>query len=246
MIAVRWGMLVAATLLILAVFGALAPDLQPSALRVAVTAVVGLLAPFFWPGRAATPTRTALRIAAWSAAAACVAAIALGIGINPGQPFPRILAACTMLMLILLVTHAVAAGIEEICRQSGDAGSAREMAGRTAAIVLALLGSLPLWLGPAGELLAGGHPWVIDAVVGVSPLTHLAVASGNDLLRNQWFYQHSNLAALQFSYPDLTELTLYYSAACLVLAVIVPAPWRSRRLIAGATGNFFTTEETKR
>ena len=109
-----------------------------------------------------------------------------------------------MLMLILLVTHAVAAGLEGRLRgQSGDAETAREMAGRAAALALALLGSLPLWLGPAAELLAGRHPWIIDAVVGMSPLTHLAVASGNDLLRNQWFYQHSNLAALQFSYPSL-------------------------------------------
>ena len=71
------------------------------------------------------------------------------------------------------------------------------MAGRTVALVLALLGSLPLWLGPAGELLSGRQPWIIDAIVGMSPLTHLAVASDNDLLRNEWLYQHSNLAALQ-------------------------------------------------
>ena len=97
------------------------------------------------------------------------------------------------------------------------------MAGRTAAIALALVGSLPLWLGPAGELLAGRQPWIIDAVVGVSPLTHLAVASGNDLLRNQWFYQHSNLAALQFSYPGLARLTLSYASAILALALVALA-----------------------
>ena len=109
-----------------------------------------------------------------------------------------------MLMLILLVTHALAAGLEGHWRgQSADAERPARWPAAAAAIVLALLGSVPLWLGPAGELLARRHPWIIDAVIGVSPLTHLAVASGNDLLRNPWFYQHSNLAALQFSYPSL-------------------------------------------
>lgn len=230
MIAARLAMLAVAGALILAAFGATAADLQPSALRVAVTAVIGLIAPLFWPGNAATPARTALRIVIWSAATACVAAISLGIAGNPGQQFTRVLAACGMLMLILLVTHTVAAGLEgRLRRQSMDAETAREMSGRAATLALALLGSLPLWLGPAGELLAGRrNPWIIDAVIGTSPLTHLAVASGNDLLRNQWFYQHSNLAALQFSYPSPATLILSYAFASLALALIPLAyrrPW---------------------
>jgi hypothetical protein len=231
MIAARWAMLAVAGALMLAAFGATTTELQPSALRVAVTAVIGLIAPLFWPGSAATPARTALRIVAWSAAAACLAAIALRIAGNPGQPFAQILAACGMLLLILLVTHAVAAGLEGRLRaQSGDAETAREMAARAATLGLALLGSLPLWLGPAGELLAGRYPWIIDAVVGMSPLTHLAVASGNDLLRNQWFYQHSNLAVLQFSYPSPAQLILSYGSVFLALALIPLASRRPRRI----------------
>jgi len=234
MIAVRWATLALACMLMLAAVGA--TDLQPSALRVAVTAIIGLSAPLFWPGNAATPARTALRIAAWSAAVACLAAIALQFAGNPGQPFARTLAACGMLLLILLVTHAVAAGLEWRWRdQSGDAESAREMAGRAAALALAFAGSLPLWLGPAAELLAGRYPWIIDAVIGVSPLTHLAVASGNDLLRNQWFYQHSNLAALQFSYPSPAELILAYGSVSLALALIALAMRRPRSRIDGAS-----------
>ena len=68
MIAARWAMLAVASALMLAAFGATASDVQPSALRVAVTACIGLIAPLFWPGKAATPARTALRIAGWSAA----------------------------------------------------------------------------------------------------------------------------------------------------------------------------------
>ena len=226
MIAARWAMLAVAGVLMLAAFGA--SDLQPSALRLAVTAIIGLIAPLFWPGNAATPTRTALRIATWSAAVACMAAIALRIAGNPGQPFARILVACGMLLLILLVTHAAAAGLEFAWHgQSRNAETAREMAGRAAALVLALIGSLPLWVGPACELLVGRHPWIIDAAIGISPLTHLAVASGNDLLRNQWLYQHSNLAALQFSYPALAEVTAAY-AAVLLLLVFFPLASRYR------------------
>ncbi len=234
MIAARVVTLAVAGVLMLAAFGA--ADLQPSALRVAVTAIIGLIAPLFWPGNAATPARTARRIAAWSVAVACLAAIVLIAG-NPGQPFARILAACGMLLLILLVTHAVAAVLETSLQgRSGDSEAAREMAGRAAALALAFVGSLPLWLGPVCELLAGRHPWIIDAAIGVSPLTHLAVASGNDLLRNQWLYLHSNLAALQFAYPSLAGLLLFYGFVSLALALF-PLVSRRPRLQTNQAGS---------
>ena len=246
MIAVRWAMLAMTTVPMLAALGATASDLQPSAQRLAITAVAGLTAPLFWPGAAATPARTALRIAAWSFAAACLAAIELRIAGGSAQPFARIAAACAMLLLVLLVTHAFAAALEGRLRgRARDAEDAREIAGRAAAIALALLGSLPLWLGPAGELLASRYAWMIDAVVGASPLTHLAVASGNDLLRNQWFYQHSNLAALQFSYPGLAEITLSYAAVCLALAFVALAARSARRPVGGTTPTFPGKEHPK-
>ena len=244
MITARWTMLAVAALLMLAAFGA--SDLQPSALRLAVTAIVGLIAPLFWPGNAVTPTRTALRIAGWSAAAACLAAIALRIAGDTAQPFARILAACGMLLLILLVTHAAAAGLEVRWHgQSGNAETAREMAGRAAALALALVGSLPLWAGPACELLSGRHPWIIDAAIGVSPLTHLAVASGNDLLRNQWLYQHSNLAPLQFSYPGIADVAVAYAGILLLLALFPLASLRRRRPTDGPAPTYSTMEQSK-
>jgi hypothetical protein len=219
--------------LVLAALGAAAAVQQPSALRMMVTAVVGLLAPLFWPGNAATPLRTALRIVLWSAAAAGLAVIALQLSGSPAQPFSQILESCGMLMLILLVTHTVAAGLEGQLQaggaQSGDAQGAREMAGRTVAIALALLGSTPLWLGPVAELASDHQPWTIDALIGMSPLTHLAVASGNDLLRNQWLYEHSNLAAIQFSYPGGAELAGSYVVLSVLLALFALAFRRLRR-----------------
>jgi len=237
-------MLVAAGLT-LAALRASPTELPPSALRLAVTAVVGLLAPLFWPGVAASPARTTLRIGVWSAAAAGLAAIALrGLG-GTAQPWARILASCAMLMAILLLTHAAAAGLEALLRvRLADAQGARETAGRTAVLALALLGALPLWLGPAAELLSSRHAWALDAAIGASPLTHLAVASGNDLLRNEWLYQNSNLAALPFSYPGLAPLAWSYATVCGLLALCALARSRWRRPAAEAAHRRPTQENT--
>ena len=122
------------------------------------------------------------------------------------------------------------------------------MAGRTVAIGLALLGALPLWLGPVGELLSDRHEGLIDAVIAVSPLTHLAVASGNDLLRNPWFYQHANLAALKFSYPGLAELAAAYAAVTAFVAMLALAAWglqRGQRRSADRTRMDLDLEKTR-
>jgi hypothetical protein len=240
-IAARWALLAVAAALMLAALGATASELPPSALRVLVAAVVALLAPLSWPGIAGTPARTALRVAAWSAASSVLAAIAMRLLGPATQPWMRIIETGAMLMLILLLTHTVAAALESWWRgAAADAPGAREFAGRSAALGLALLGALPLWLGPASELLSRREPWLIDAVLGASPLTHLAVASGNDLLRNQWFYQHSNLAALPFAYPGPTELAWGYASAALALGLIALVFHLARR--PGATHSPSTLE----
>lgn len=245
MIAVRWGLLLAATLMLLAVLGAADPDLQPSALRLMVTCVVALLAPVFWPGIAATPSRTALRVAGWSVAAACLAALALwAFGTNV-QPLSRVAAACSMLALVLIVTHALVAVLEGHWRgPSADPQVSRELAGRSAALALALLGSLPLWFGPAAESLSARQAWIVDASLALSPLTHLAVASGNDLLRNQWFYQHSNLASLQTAYPELNAIAWTYLFACSMLLLTALSSRRRQPAIDG-TSLIYSTKEKK-
>ena len=228
MIAARWGMLLVAALSILAAWGATSPAGQSSSLRVEVTAVIGLLAPLFWPGRAATGSRTAVRVVAWSAAAAASAAIFLLA--HPAQSWGRVAAACAMLMAMLIVAHAVVATIERRGHAAADgAASARELAGPAMTGALAALGTLPFWLGPAAEALSTRHPGIIDVVVGLSPVTHLAVASGNDLLHNPWLYEHSNLAVLPVSYPELGTLAWGYATACVALAMIVLASRRARR-----------------
>jgi hypothetical protein len=118
----------------------------------------------------------------------------------------------------------VAVGIESRLRiRSLDEHIARAIAGVAVVAVLALLGSLPLWLGPAAELLSARNHGAIDAALGLSPLIHLAVAAANDLLRNDWFYQHSSLAGLPFSYPGLAATAWAYAAASVFLMLVVLA-----------------------
>jgi hypothetical protein len=217
MIAARCGMLFVAAWLALVAAGANAADVPPPVLRVMVAAVLGLLAPLFWPGVGATPARTVLRVAAWSAAAACLAGVLLrGFG-HAAQPLMPDVAVCGMLWLILVVALMAAARLEAWFGGAAPGqGGAHALAGVAVAFVLALLGALPLWLGPGAELLATRQPnGAIDIVLGLSPLSHLSVAAANDLLRNDWFYRHSSLAGLQFSYPGLATTAWALAAAGL-------------------------------
>jgi hypothetical protein len=226
-----------------AAFGALTMSLQPSAQRLVFTAIAGLLAPLFWPGAASTVGRTAIRISVWSIAIALLTLMALMVFGGARQPIRWVAVACMMLVLVLMLTHSLAAAIElHLRKRSVAEGVARERAGRTAAIVLGVIGALPLWFGPTAEVLARTEPWIIDAVVGMSPLTHLAIASGNDLLRNEWLYDHSNLSRLAVSYPGLAPLLVSYGSILLALALVALAqrsPWRR----FGGAGTTRTTME---
>ena len=222
--AMRWAMLVAAALAILVVSGAMATPIQGSSLRLAVTAVFALLAPLFWPGRGATSARTVLRVVAWSIAVTVSAAIAILVVARPAQPWLPVVEVCAMLLMLLLLSHAAAAALESRWHvRSVDAAQARELAARAVAIALGLWGTLPFWAGPMAELVTTSHPGTIDAALGASPLAHLAVAANNDLLRNAWLYEHSNLAVLSVSSPEPATLAWYYGSACLTLALVVLA-----------------------
>jgi hypothetical protein len=234
-LAARLAGLAATALFLLAALGAAAPDLQVSARLVMVTSVIGLLAPLFWPGRADTPRLTAARIIGWSLAAtllAVVAALLSGVGV---AWIFRTAAACGVLFLVLVVVHAAAAVLESLLHgRTKQADGARETAAWLVTAVLVTVAAAPLWLGPASELASASRPQAVDAVVAVSPLTHLAVASGNDLLRNQWFYQHSNLAGLRFDYPRPAPLMIAYgllAAALLIVPAVLPARRRRDALI---------------
>jgi len=239
--AARLAGLAATALLLLAALGAATQDPQVSARLVAVTAVIGLLAPLFWPGRAGTRRLTAARIIGWSLAAtllAGVAALFSGVGV---AWISHTVAVCAVLFLVLVVVHAAAVVLESLLHgRTKQADGARETAAWLVTTALVTVAAAPLWLGPAAELASASRPQAVDAAVAVSPLTHLAVASGNDLLRNQWFYQHSNLSGLRFDYPRLAPLMTAYSllaAALLIVPAVLPARGRpdARTLLTPST-----------
>lgn len=232
----RWALLLLACVPVLAAFGAMTPNLQPSALRLLVAVVVGWLAPLFWPGLVnASLVRNGLRLGAWCLAALALAALGLVTLGRGTQRWVDILGVCAMLLPILLLGHLLAAAMQA-WQRAPQAGAAAHAAapGRGAAgaamLALALLGAAPLWLGPVAELLTGEHPGIVDALVAASPVTHLAVASGLDILRNPWLYQNSNLAALPVNYPEPALLAQCYALACFAgLAALAVALRRQGR-----------------
>jgi hypothetical protein len=173
-------------------------------------------------------------VVVWSAAAAALAG-PLPLGVSPTARAPAALAAggtvALALLAVLLIAHAAAAALERhwTARPTGDA-HARPAAGLTVAAVLAVAGTLPFWLGPAAELAARQHPAALDLVVAWSPVTHLAVASGHDILRQAWLYEHANLAALPVEYPAGATLAWAYAAALALLVIAALRPWRPLRL----------------
>lgn len=230
MIAARWVLLLLSTAAAAAAMGVGAAELAPSAARLIVACVAALLAPLFWPGTSGSKAHPALRVVLWSLAVAALAGLvmrALGGAAQAALPILRTLA---MLLPILLLTHAAAGLGEQLLRRRGvDAARSRDAAGRSAVLALAGAAALPVWLGPSAELLSARHESLVDTVVAASPLTHLALASGNDLLRNAWLYEHSNLAALAVSYPDLRWTALGYAlAVALLLACLALRPGRGR------------------
>jgi len=231
MIAARVALLAVSAALASAVWGALQMSQQPSAQRLVVTSVVALLAPLFWPGAAASELRTGSRITGWSLAAAAIALCLLFAAGRGRQSFTQLLSAGAMLALVLAITHTVASAVERRLQIAAIA-NARELAGLLATVLLALVGAMPFWLGPAAELAQRVHAGIVDVVVAGSPLTHLAIASGNDLLRNEWLYDHSNLAKLAVTYPRMPGVVLAYVVILLALALLWPAQRNLRRRFA--------------
>ncbi len=75
--------------------------------------------------------------------------------------------------------------------------------------VLAILFSAPVWLGPLTEQ-TGNTPGLTNLIVGVSPLSALAVSLDVDYLRTGWFYKHSVLGSLRYEYLSWTGYVLIY------------------------------------
>ncbi len=70
----------------------------------------------------------------------------------------------------------------------------------------------PLWLAPLLDQLQIARP-LIDLLIGLNPLTWLAVLAEQDYLRSEWFYRNSPLGGMRYDYP--TPLGIFLG--CLVI-----------------------------
>lgn len=207
----RAGLLMIATLVALSASGAAFGQTHASAWRVTAAAAVLLLAPLFWPGRSHGAWR---RVAGWSLAGVAVAVVAT-VALGPAGRWDAVALVALQLGALLLLAHALCAWLEAPVGGPVAAGAA-------VALLLALAGALPVWAGLAS----------LDALLAASPFTHLAVASGNDLLRNPWLYENTPLGGLPAEYPAGTTLAAAYAASLLTLAALA---WRRGAFTASVT-----------
>ena len=220
------GLVVSTALLTVAVVGS-GGDLQPSAQRVLAAAVPGLLAVLFRPVLYPTASwrRHAGVIAAWALVVATVALLT-GLVLAPDLAWRtlRPLLATVACLLVLILPVLTLATLLDVL-SAGASRVSRSAAGEASAwcltALLVLLASAPLWLGPAAELALPERPGVSEAVLAASPLSPLAVSAGNDLLRNQWFYQRANLASLPVAYGRPAATLAVGLAAFAVLLVLL-------------------------
>lgn len=85
-------------------------------------------------------------------------------------------------------------------------------------LLFTLMASAPLWLGPAVERSIPGFPGV-NTVIAVTPISYLAMATDYDYLHSSWFYRHTPLGSLRYSYPDEALLAIAYLAGSLSLHI---------------------------
>lgn len=101
----------------------------------------------------------------------------------------KLLPLAVILFLLLLSALSV------VMVNARNQGGARQLV----FLVIAISLSAPLWLGPLAEA-TGNSSTTTNLIVGVSPLSALAVSLDLDYLRTSWFYQHSVLGSLRYEY----------------------------------------------
>ena len=85
----------------------------------------------------------------------------------------------------------------------------------------------PVWAAPIAEL-AGNPPWLTNLIVAISPASMFAVALDLDLMRTSWFYEHSAIGSLRYSY-------IPWAAYIATMAVLAIAAASRSRLIQRRT-----------
>jgi hypothetical protein len=199
-----------------------------------VTAVPTLLAPLFWNRLDGGPLHLAGEVLVPPAAAWGVAVLWFGLKGAPLRLHPLLLTALLAIGMLTVVCQCARVIAGAACRAGAPPASAREWARWSVTAMLWLASAAPLWLGPVADLGARVNADVPSRILAASPLAHLATAAGYDLLRNQWFYAHSSLGALQVGYPAVRILLLSYAFAAATLTLLaVPFGGRSTDTSAG-------------
>jgi hypothetical protein len=159
------------------------------------------------PAHSATPA-----VLGWSFTTAVVAALLCVRRLGDIPQAANLFAIGASAFMAVLMFGALVALLRRGCRNTARAHGAV-----VTAILLAT--SAPLWLGP---LLAWSRPSVLltDAVVNVSPISHLAVMFRYDFLRSVWFYQHTPFPGLRYDYFSATSVCLVYVATAAALLII--------------------------
>jgi hypothetical protein len=168
-----------------------------------------------------SPTSKALiaGIAGWVCSTLLLGVVAILCGARPAtaQLAPLLI----VVLGIVVVTRLAASTVSRLLQAVGlDEPAAREWARWLTAAMLWLLATAPLWLGPLAALGATAGPDRSGAIVAASPLVHLGLAAGQDLLRTQWWYAHTSFGSLQFDYPSLAAIARAYVATALALAAV--------------------------
>jgi hypothetical protein len=185
----------------------------------AVVVLPALLSPLL--GRPGTARLTTLpaHVLAWGLGTFLLAAaVWLSAG---GWPLSHSIVPLLFALGLVITARLAAIVAAAALRTSSMAGAAvDEWARWLVAATLWLLAAAPLWLGPLADLQAREGTAAAEAIVAASPLVHLGLAAGQDVLRTQWFYANSSLGSLQFDYPSLTSVALGYACAAAVLALL--------------------------
>jgi hypothetical protein len=85
---------------------------------------------------------------------------------------------------------------------------------------IACLAAAPIWLGPLMDIYHPGDR-VINGIVSMTPLTHVAVAAQYDYLRGEWLYQNSSFGSLRFVYPGFGGIMAGYFLVVFALQIII-------------------------
>jgi len=125
----------------------------------------------------------------------------------PADPLPLLSLALGTAVLTLFLSNTTL----YLSLLLGDALRAQ----RTISTAILLTATAPLWMAPLAEQL----PAISSTIVNISPLTYLAVISDYDFLRSAWFYRHTPLGGLRYTYLTPYLFTGIYLAMTLTLTL---------------------------